>query len=471
MIKEKRLAVVRFGSRIIHLPLRHGSGFTRNWKTLLAVLWLLIGVPYLTYELWQTLGNQGDDGFGDVRAFLLTLAAWIGLPFLIWRTLIADSQTRLNREAHNTDLFARGVEALGATRTGVDGAQIPAIETRIGGILALERLSKHSQNDYGIVIETLSAYVREQCGKPIPFEYQSLRPDEPGISLEEKEGRLRDWYGALEKWIAQLRASPPAHRQDVRTAINALIRRREGRHWNDDGKGEAQPILPHVNFQGLIMEEARREFLHDEIGLSSAYLEGAAINGFHIQDSQILGPRIVHDPTQSRADPRSLAGIRIHGLRLKQARFFPIFDGSDLSFARMNEAECEGAYFRNTRVVYADFTNAKLRDVKFGLATIPNSKFDGADLRDAEFIGAVISETSFTGADLGGAEFHGASLDRVNFDDALLSGANLAGAKGLQSNMIQKAYGTVDTPLPSNVERPTHWTSEEAAMEKWQCTK
>ena len=203
----------------------------RNAKLLLALAWLFMGVPYLMYELASTLSSSGEGMFGDVRAILLTLAAWIGAPFLVWRTLLADRQTQINRESHYTDLFAKAVESLGATRPGDNETSTPVTESRIGAIFALERLAKHSRSDYGTIVETLSAYIREQCGKPSVFEYDGENLDEEGIPIHEREVRVRAWCEALWAWLTKLGQSPAANRADVAVALKVISRRREGRHW------------------------------------------------------------------------------------------------------------------------------------------------------------------------------------------------------------------------------------------------
>ena len=138
-------------------------------------------VVFLIYEFITVLQNQPDDLFGTVRAILLTIAAVIGLPFLIWRTRIADRQNQINREGHYTELFSKAAELLGTTRTEESGRVVPVIEARVGAIFALERLSKTSATDYGPIVETLSAYVRERCGKGSIFTFTGDDPDEEGI--------------------------------------------------------------------------------------------------------------------------------------------------------------------------------------------------------------------------------------------------------------------------------------------------
>ena len=96
----------------------------------------------------------------ELRNLLLGIAAFISAPFLIWRTTIADQQVKINRERHYTDLFITGAKNLGAV---VGEKREPDRAARIGAIYALERLTTDSQRDYWPIMETLTAFVRENA--------------------------------------------------------------------------------------------------------------------------------------------------------------------------------------------------------------------------------------------------------------------------------------------------------------------
>lgn len=433
---------------------------------LLALVWLGGGC-YLGYELYGVLRAPDDNTFGNARAILLTLAAWIGVPFLIWRTWLADRQTRINRETYYTDLFTKAIESLGATRINQDGASIPVIETRIGALFALERLAKQSRGDYGTIIETLATYIREQCGNPSFFEHEGSDPDEEGITIQEKEKRLWARYRAMRTWIEELQKNSSANRADVVVALTVLSRRREGRHWNAKDEDEPQTSLSRVNLQGWKMVNDEN-VLHDaELRLSDAYLEGASMSGFYVEDSPILGIQIRYEMTHSFVSPRSLVGTNLPGLTLRNAQFFPILDCANLSYAHMDGAKCVNASFRSAILIGADFSNAIVRNAKFGCANASSTKFDGADLSNTEFIATLLHRVSFVGADLSHNVFHSAQFDQTDLEGALLIGADFTGAKGLEAVMFERTFGTSDTRLPSNVARPIHWTDEASAVEEW----
>ena len=435
--------------------------------SLLFILWLL-PVLFILYELTNTISTPSENGFSQVRALLLTLAAWIGAPFLIWRTWLADRQTRINRESHHTDLFTKAVELLGATRPGIDGKPVPAIESRIGAIFALERLAKQSQTDYGSIIETLSAYVREQCGEPSTFGYDGEDPDEDGITTQEQVKRLGAWSVAMWKWSSELRKNPPADRADVVAALTVLARRKEGRNWTGSEEKEVQPGLSGANLQGANLKEIMKGLAQDNTTISAAYLEGARLSGFEIEKSAVLGAQMKYDPSIGYLiGPKSLAGAIIMSLTIKEAEFFPILDGAELSFANMDAAKCSGASFRGTRLGRANFESAIAQKAKFGVTDARYANFDGADLSNAEFVGALLRETTFVGANLRDAKFGGAFLRGAKFEGALLVGTDLTGANEIEADMLEKAFGTADTPLPNGLAQPEHWKDEASAVEQW----
>ena len=139
--------------RLPHIPV-----WLKRTAAVLFVLLLAAAIVFLIYECIVILRQQPDDLFARVRAILLTLAIVAGLPFLVWRIWIADRQNQIKRESVYTELFGRAIESLGATRSDEDGTPVPVVESRVGAVFGLERLSKVSQNDYGTIAETLHTY-------------------------------------------------------------------------------------------------------------------------------------------------------------------------------------------------------------------------------------------------------------------------------------------------------------------------
>ena len=67
-----------------------------------------------------------------------------------------EAQTKADQERRITESFAKAVEQLGSDK----------LETRLGAIYTLERISQESEREYWPIMETLTAYVREHAPWP-----------------------------------------------------------------------------------------------------------------------------------------------------------------------------------------------------------------------------------------------------------------------------------------------------------------
>jgi len=86
----------------------------------------------------------------------------------------------LNRQGQITERFTRAVDQLGNEK----------VDVRLGGIYALERLSRESRDDYGPIVEILTAYVREHApwppsGAATPEEPDHLAAASPASDIPE----------------------------------------------------------------------------------------------------------------------------------------------------------------------------------------------------------------------------------------------------------------------------------------------
>jgi Pentapeptide repeats (8 copies) len=85
----------------------------------------------------------------------------------------AQDNLEVSKEGQITERFARAIEQLGA----IDHLGNLAIEVRLGGIYALEKIANESEYDYWPIIEILTAYVRlKSCNtiEPIKMDIQTI---------------------------------------------------------------------------------------------------------------------------------------------------------------------------------------------------------------------------------------------------------------------------------------------------------
>ena len=332
--------------------------FWRDWPAgvkCIAVIWMLLPFPHLyeilkvwlpwIYPLLDEIGfylpalaqaEQDQSSFDHVRTSMLVVAAWYGVFFLIWRTVLADKQTQatdkqteINRESHYTELFTKAVEQLGAVREGQGKEPEPALEIRIGAIYSLERLAKDSERDYGPIIETLAAYIREHC----PF-------NDDGLSGNQT------W----QEWIESLRENSPANRSDIAAALTVLSRREKNRNWTSTSEGETQPDFTGANFRGATLWNKSEGLAREGTNLRLALLEGA-----NLMEANLSGANL---------DSANLSGANLRG--------------ANLSGACLWGAKLEGVNLRGANLSQADLRAAKLENADLGAKNLTGVILTGA---------------------------------------------------------------------------------------------
>ena len=317
------------------------------WIKIIAVIWMLLPLllPFLDLNWISPPEEDGSpqDLFNHVRTIMLILAAWYGVPFLVWRTILADKQTQISQESHYTELFTKAVEQLGAVREVPGKEPEPALEIRIGAIYSLERLAKDSERDYGSIIETLSSYIREHCRDPKPF-------NDDGLSGEE-------FNQAWQEWIESLRENPPAVRSDVAAVLTVLSRRAQNRHWTSTSKNETQPDFTGANFQGATLWK---------VNLWRANLSGADLSGANLSDVVFW---------EANLWEANLSGADLSGADLEQANLWRAnLSGADLSDANLSGVDLSNARLWRANLSGANFSKASLRHAFHVGDFIPDAK-------------------------------------------------------------------------------------------------
>jgi Pentapeptide repeats (8 copies) len=209
---------------------------------------------------------------------LLTLVS--GLLTIIVGSIVAYAalkQARIARDRHEeqikadlqrriTEGFTTAVEQLGSDK----------LQVRLGGIYALERISRESPSDYWMIIETLTGFVRER----VPWTDENTEAREPK-GFEEEGMR------------------PPT---DVAAALT-VIGRRDEQSRSQEQLRDRQLFLPSTDLRGVNLYEAHLEgawlaaahlegaYLYraylDGAWLTAAHLEGANVNNAHLKGAHL----------------------------------------------------------------------------------------------------------------------------------------------------------------------------------------
>jgi hypothetical protein len=304
-------------------------------------LFLLVGatlIKLLYAVLSQNLNANPTSE--DIRNLGLAAGAMIGIPFLIWRSIVAQKQVDVSEQGHITDRINKAVEGLGAEksvkRDGEDETE-PNLEVRIGALYALERISQYSARDHIQAMEILCAYIRNNADRHSP----RLPEEEP------KEG----WQA----WGLRNRTHPPL---DVDIALRIIERRSNDRKQREKD-ANYRLGLERAPFHAL---ELHRRDLTDAI-LTQAKLQGTILWDTKLQGAD-LGFAKLHGAILGEA---KLQGANLRSAKLQGANLIDAeLQGADLIGAKLQGADLWGAEFdKSSKTQAANFTGSACVRVDF----------------------------------------------------------------------------------------------------------
>ncbi len=341
----------------------------------LAVVWTLF-MPLADWLARQDVGSATgalhETAVDNARGRLLTLGAGLVAVAALVFTALNFSLLRRNseqadqwqRRTHElteqgqvTDRYTKAIEQLGSDK----------LDVRIGGIYALERIARDSATDHPIVMEVLTAFIREHSHEQWP------QPDPDG---RERKRRTRPDVLAVpiskhshEQWPQPDpvgREGKGWTRPDVQAAITVVGRR----HQERDIPGMRIDLIG-ANLTGATLVEAR---------LAGANLFGADLSGARLDRAILDGADLGgSDLTQARLFFARLAGADLHGALLAGAQLTNVcLDGTilasaDLTGASLYGASLEGAILLNACLEWANLDGATLAD-----AQLEGAQLDGA---------------------------------------------------------------------------------------------
>jgi hypothetical protein len=205
-----------FGSRAVRV-----AGVVALLVVVIVLLFLI-----LNWYVAPTKPSGRKDLVLAVAQILGGTALLSGLYFT-WRTL------QVNREGQITERFTRAIEQLGATHD--DNTK--NLELRLGGIYALERIARESEEDHWSIMEVLTAYVRQHAHYR-PEEAKQAEEDAPVVK-ESGEG-----------WESETREIPELS-ADIQAIMTVTRRRtRSFEHGEPDRLDLGETNLSGANLSG-----------------------------------------------------------------------------------------------------------------------------------------------------------------------------------------------------------------------------
>ncbi len=243
------------------------AGLTWVWVVAWGVF-VLIAVTVLSIIFWCWL-SDGESGSTTIRNLGLVVAAIIGLPLAVWRSIVAARQATTAQRGLLNERYQKGEEMLGSE----------GFSVRLGGIYALARLAREHPGDYHTqIMSLLCAFVRNP---PVVENQDTYRREDvqaimaavcarsrPQIEIEKKEYCPLGFTGADLNGVNFLEAGakhfdrlsgklPPANMEDA--------------------------LLKDANLEGAVLISSNL----DEAHLDSANLEGASLLGATLRGSNL----------------------------------------------------------------------------------------------------------------------------------------------------------------------------------------
>jgi len=440
-----------------------------------------------------------NQAFTITFIFILSIAVIINTYYAVKRTqamekrAIAAEQSlalsmqnaKLSQERLIAESFISAITQLGHEK----------VETRTGAIYALERVAQDFPQEYGKIMEILTAFVRENALIPLDRKQQ-----------RQEEGTTNEVFKHREKTRRQtssdfhIQSEPPRLRTDIQAALTVIGRcnsqqdkaskRLDLRHTDIRRADLAGAKLQRIDLRGAdlsgadLRESDLQEAVLDgaklvgailyEANLYKVSLRGANLSWVNLNRANLCGANL-RAANLFGASLRStnLQGASLYKVNLQQATlkganlsssklFLANLQGAKLGKANLHSsgligANLQGANLNGANLQGANLNAAKLQQADIYFADLSFASLTEANLYQANLMGANLCGTTLDEADLSWANLMGANLSGAQLCDVKLSGAILTGAKNLESQQILMALGDRTTHLPDYIEAPITW--------------
>ncbi|KKH97988.1 hypothetical protein EO95_02125 [Methanosarcina sp. 1.H.T.1A.1] len=330
------------------------------------------------------------------------------------------------KEGQITERFTRAIEQLGGEK----------IEIRLGGIYALERISKESEKDYWPIMEILTAYIRNNSS----IESENIQT----VSLDIQAiltviGRRKYFFISTDS---------------DRLEYNCLdLRRTNLRRANIEkahlrGAIFIESDLRETNLQGANLESANLR----EANLEGAHLRKAYLKGAYLEKANCVNASI----GRAYLESANLREANLKGAHLRKAYLKGTYlEKTNLKKANLEATNLEGAILKGADLREADLQGADLKGAILEGSDIREAKLGGAILEEAFLVGAILEGAhlgrailegvikfgegaNLLNAYLKGANLKGVDFEKANLEGADLEGADLEGAKNLTVDQLSK---------------------------------
>ena len=368
-------------------------------------MWRLLSFPF-----WLLAEPLSRDFALEIVKMLGIAFTAVGLLFNVWKGL---EDRKLTQEKLVTERFSKAVEQLGKEKN-------PTV--RIGGIYALERIARTYHNDFWMIMEVLTSYVRENASL-------SLELKQYPKNKREREDRQKKLKGLEEVSI------------DIQAVLTVIGRRKEPKFDRGENIDLSFTNLKGSSFRKANLQKANlswvnlQEAILWEANLQDAILWGANLQDADLFDADFQGANLSQANLQRaflwevKLQKANLSWVNLQDADLYKANL----QGADLRKANLQEAKLEGANLQNTNLREAKLQNASLKWANLQGANLWKANLKNAILWKANLQDAYLGEANLQGARLEGASLQDADLRKANLQEAILIETKNLTAKQIKS--------------------------------------
>lgn len=308
--------------------------------TLLFALGLFTVAIILVFCYSHLLFVDPDNYHEVLRNVVLSIAALVSLPFVIWRAQANDISSKASHRQSQTaidsqinDRFTRAVEQLGSDN----------LTIRIGGVHALGKIAEDSPRDAQTIIDILCSFVRAQTNH---IDYKE--------AIKNDEGEYHE------------------PRMDIQDSINVI-----GRDvFAKLNKNLEYAYLPKVRMIELNLTATN---------FGEAYLHGAIFYN-------------------SVFDYCDFYQSDLSQLNCSKSNFLnPMFIGINMEYARFAGTTFNSIIWGNSKLVGVTFQESELNEVHFQRVNFLEAVFNNSKIRESDFIEVEnLTEKQFVSVDIDG---------------------------------------------------------------------
>jgi uncharacterized protein YjbI with pentapeptide repeats len=399
--KYKKLQVPSL-SKIRHIASQHSK--TSLVIIIFLVMLLLLALQYIPhYQVAQfNITNQKDIADAE-NSYRATLAQIFGGIAVLIGLYFAWQRNNITQEGQITERFTRAVDQLGA----IDKDGNPAIEIRLGGIYALERIANESETDYWPIMEVLTTYVRKNS----PGDTFEIEIDYNSMDIKKFKNRKSE--------LSEITL-------DIQAILTVIGRRKytysseiEYINLSETNLSRSNLIDAHLEEADLRLTNLKEAKLH-YTNLDGANLEGASLQG------------------------ASLTETNLHESNLKRVAF----QHCTIWEAVLKNADLQGAHLKNAYIYGANCEGANFGANEF----LKGDLFRGADLEKARLIKLNLKNANLKEVNLKNTAIKDTNFEGASFEGANLEYAELKGAQNLTVDQLSKCKTLYKAQLDPELE-------------------